>query len=256
MWPGTLPYLGVGARSLIWFFALAVMVIWTRTRAVRRYGMRRKHIERIVRWGVLADIFGAWAGAILDRLPQIAQGLIAFDPRGYGFSSGPGHFAFVAAVLFVCRKNPRDVTLAMEAASVPTAFMLAIGRLGCLAGGCCRGLPTTLPIGIHFPDMPPDTAVFPIQPLESAVAVALGFMLMALEKKRGTCVERQGGALLMPLLIVCFGAWRVLSGFLRADARVLPGLIAPQLWWIAGTLVGALWLTHTLLHERRVSPLH
>ena len=250
MWPGRLPYLGVSAGAVLWFIALCLVIVWTRARAVRCYGMERASIERALRWGILATFVGAWAGALLDRLPRLAQGFSMSDLLGSGFSSGPGYFACLVTVLFIFRKNPRDVTYTMEAASVPIAFMIAIGRLGCLANGCCRGLPTNLPFGIHFPDQPPGMALFPVQPLESAYVSVVGLLLLVVEKKFGTCARRRGGALLMPLLIASYGLWRVLSGFLRADRRVLHGLIAPQLWWLLWTLIGIAWLTHTL----RTSP--
>ncbi len=248
MFPQTLSLFGVrllSVGSALWLAALCLVIVWTRSRAVRLYGMRRELVESALLWAILGAFVGAGLGAFIDRLPRFFAGAGMPALFGSGFSSGAGYFAAAAAVIVRFRKDLREAALAFESMSVPTAFMIAIGRLGCLANGCCRGLPTDLPIGIHFPNLPPEVGFFPYQPLESAFAALLGAALWAVEKKFGTCVERKTGAFLMPLLIVCYGTWRVLSGFFRAGGRTF-GLIGPQYWWIVWTLVGAVWLARTL----------
>ena len=63
----------------------------------------------------------------------------------------------------------------------------AIGRLGCLASGCCYGRVTHSAFSILFPQSrftlaPPGIPLFPSQPLESAVELGIFFLLILIRK--------------------------------------------------------------------------
>lgn len=63
----------------------------------------------------------------------------------------------------------------------------AFGRIGCLLAGCCYGIPTTLPIGIAYPDgtpsAPAGVPLFPVQALESLILVGI-FGILVLYTRR------------------------------------------------------------------------
>lgn len=68
----------------------------------------------------------------------------------------------------------------------------AIGRLGCLAAGCCYGRPTHLPWGITFRDVtanrqvgtPMDTPLHPTQIYESLATLAIFFVLLRVARNK------------------------------------------------------------------------
>ena len=92
----------------------------------------------------------------------------------------------------------------------------AFGRIGCLLGGCCYGLPTDLPIGVVYinpiSDAPQGVALFPVQALESLILVAI-FVVLILYTRADRPPRRIAGLYFM-LYAVC----RMCMEYLRYDA--------------------------------------
>ena len=92
----------------------------------------------------------------------------------------------------------------------------AFGRIGCLLGGCCYGLPTDLPIGVVYinpiSDAPQGVALFPVQALESLILVAI-FVVLILYTRANRPPRRIVGLYFM-LYAVC----RMCMEYLRYDA--------------------------------------
>ncbi|MBI5211285.1 MAG: prolipoprotein diacylglyceryl transferase [Elusimicrobia bacterium] len=69
------------------------------------------------------------------------------------------------------------------------AFCQSLGRLGCLATGCCYGKPTSLPLGIIFSDpfspAPKGIPLHPTQVYESVLCAVLAAVLHHRLKKEG-----------------------------------------------------------------------
>jgi len=105
-------------------------------------------------------------------------------------------------------------------ASLPLA--LAVARLGCLAAGCCAGLPTRLPwavAGLH------PTALYEIA----------GLLVLA------GAAARAEARLVAPLVLAGFGALRLLIEPLRSAPAlgapfVPPFALAAAWWWVAARL--------------------
>jgi phosphatidylglycerol:prolipoprotein diacylglycerol transferase len=106
--------------------------------------------------------------------------------------------------------------------AVPVAVSIAIGRLACLAGGCCYGTPTDLPWGVVFPTAD-GLARHPTQLYESGFHAAFAVVLVWLQKRglfRGQ---------LMKLYIIVYAAYRFGTELIRPEARVWAGLTVYQL---------------------------
>ena len=88
-------------------------------------------------------------------------------------------------------------------------FAHGLGRLGCLAEGCCHGLPTDAWSGIYMVNL--DCRVVPTQLFEALFLLALCALLvfLLLRGKRG----------LLALYMGSYGVFRFLLEFLRADDR-------------------------------------
>lgn len=95
-----------------------------------------------------------------------------------------------------------------------------IGRIGCFAGGCCWGKPTTSWIGVRFTErahqltgVPTDTALVPTQLIQAAINL-IGFLfLLRLWRGRGF----QGQVFLAYLIL--YSVERFIVDFWRNDPR-------------------------------------
>lgn len=101
-----------------------------------------------------------------------------------------GYALAIAGGILYVRRAGLSVWRVGDAAAPSMALGIGIGRLGCFLNGCCFGLPTTLPWGIHFPPESYSSAVFPAEALHpsqlymSAAGLLLFFVLLGLDRKR------------------------------------------------------------------------
>ena len=112
--------------------------------------------------------------------------------------------------------------------AVPVAGSIAVGRLSCLAGGCCYGTPTTLPWALVFPavDRLPR---HPTQLYEFMFHLTAAIVLTSLQK-RGMFRNQ-----LIKLYFISYCVYRFCSEYVRPETRDVFGLTAYQ--WTAAILV-------------------
>jgi phosphatidylglycerol:prolipoprotein diacylglycerol transferase len=238
-------FLNISTYYVLWGAALVMMCLWTRRRASFIYGIPRDDASEILWWSLLGAFVGATAGGYIDHWDRFAQSplsLLRFWESG--LSSGPG---FIAGGMFGLWRSKRlgvSVGNFAEAASVPSAFMLAVGRLGCFANGCCVGLPTASPLGVRFPSAQ-NVAVWPTQLFESAAALVIGVALIAVERGRVRRHSHLGGAVIFPIFLILYGAYRVAFDFLRAGPRHF-GIQTGQFSAIISITVGICWLIRSI----------
>jgi phosphatidylglycerol---prolipoprotein diacylglyceryl transferase len=121
---------------------------------------------------------------------------------------------------------------------IPIATAIAIGRIGCLQGGCCFGTPTNLPWGMVFPSArdPYPIPRHPTQIYEAifhliVVATALGM------SRRGMFRYQRFKLYLMAYLV-----YRFATEFIRPEPRLVAQLTAYQWSSLAlAPLVAWLW---------------
>ena len=98
-------------------------------------------------------------------------------------------------------------------------FSFAIGRVGCLATGCCRGIPWRGPWAITYSDGIPR---HPTQAYELLFQVAVGLIFLAL-LRRGLLFGR-----LFSVYLIAYGAFRFAIEFLRETPKTWGPLSAYQ----------------------------
>jgi len=118
--------------------------------------------------------------------------------------------------------------------AVPIAVAVGIGRLSCLAAGCCFGVPTSLPWGVDFGD---GIARHPTQVYETVFHLSCAILLEYFVRHR----MFQGQ--LIKLYILLYLGFRFVTEFIRPEPVIALGLtfyqwsallIAPifiYLWW-------------------------
>jgi phosphatidylglycerol:prolipoprotein diacylglycerol transferase len=168
-------------------FLLAIQIFVMRARA---RGIPEEPMHTLSLWLLVLAIVGArvlfvithWADYASDPLATVRLwegGLILYG--GY-------IFAIAGGILFV-RSRGIKVWRVGDAAAPSMALGIGIGRLGCFMNGCCFGLPTTLPWGVHFPADSVPSYVFPGAPLHpsqlylSLAGLAIFVWLLAVDRK-------------------------------------------------------------------------
>lgn len=114
------------------------------------------------------------------------------------------------------------------AAKLP--FSIAVGRVGCLLGGCCRGVPHEGALSIVYSDGIPR---FPAQLVELAFQIGAGLALVALLRRRVL------GGRLFALYMIVYGAFRFATEPLRETPKLVAGSSVYQLLAVALVLAGA-----------------
>lgn len=180
-------------------------------------------------------IYGLFAGAILGgkllfmalEWRAYASGeLRVFADFRYGFVFFGGLLGSMAvgAVLVRRLKLPYLATADYFGVALPIGH--AIGRLGCLAAGCCYGRPTSLPWGVVLGGDPASSTpvemwgvhLHPTQVYESLANAAIAFFLarrVLPEVERG---ERPAGSVFLGY-VALYSVARFLNEFLRGDDR-------------------------------------
>jgi phosphatidylglycerol:prolipoprotein diacylglycerol transferase len=106
-----------------------------------------------------------------------------------------------------------------DALCVPLAAAIAVGRIACFVGGCCYGVPTSLPIGVDFGD---GLHRHPTQLYEVAFHATAAVVLASL-RRRGRFRTN-----LVKLYIVAYLVYRFATEFIRPEPRVVLGLTLYQ----------------------------
>jgi len=119
------------------------------------------------------------------------------------------------------------------------ALGIAIGRVGCFLRGCCYGIVTDLPWGIHTPLAP--GLRHPTQAYESLLALGMFFILWALRKR----IKVPGQLFL--LFVLMYSVIRFCVELLRESVHIAGWLTMAQL---ASAIFAALALILFLLRSR------
>jgi phosphatidylglycerol:prolipoprotein diacylglycerol transferase len=147
------PGFTAGPLSLSWYAlgvcaATAVMIGLTLAEG-RRKGLARNDLVSLAALGIIAGIIG---GKLIALLPRWAE--FAADPLREFNTSGLGIVGVLlgVTVTLVIYTRIRRIPLyrLLDAAAPGAALALATGRIGCIAVGCCTGIPTSLPWGVIY----------------------------------------------------------------------------------------------------------
>ncbi|MCA9009235.1 MAG: prolipoprotein diacylglyceryl transferase [Planctomycetaceae bacterium] len=225
----TLPEWTILFYPLLMISALATG-IWLKGR--QKPDPRLNPLERL--WIGLGAFIGAM---VIAKLP-----FVVLDPVGMG--DGTAFFMSGKTILFGLVGGYFGVELVKwrlgikvktgDSFAVPVAGSIAVGRLSCLAGGCCYGTPTTLPWGLIFPAVD-QLPRHPTQLYEFAFHLTAAIVLTWLQKK-GLFRSQ-----LIKLYFISYCVYRFLSEYLRPEVRDVYGLTAYQ-WTSAILIILFAWL--------------
>lgn len=240
---GTVP---VHSYYVLWTGALMLAVFWTKRRLLGPFGVKESQAVSVLFWALLGMYVGARLGAVYDQWEYFsAHPWRIISPWEGGLSAVTAFLGAGVTGMWRCRQLRIPLWVVADAASLPAAVTETVGRWGCFLNGCCYGVETSCPVGVHFPF--DDHAIFrhPTQLYYVAGGLILLTMLFFVERWIGQGKERRiRGAVLWPLFMVGFGLlrWAVdplrhenvpqihAMGFLLTGAVVLGGVL-----WLGAT---------------------
>ena len=234
------------ARSyyVLWAFALLLFLRCTFARCTKRYGADPQTAMSALLWVYCCAIGGAVLGGVLEKLPLVLSGNESVKILLHGgASSGFGILSGGIAGILRLRGEKFTVSAFADAASLPVSAMLSVGRIGCLLEGCCKGIVIEKCwYALHFPQDMPGVFRFPSQPLE-AFACALIFLFLCFAGKKLS--GRYKGAVLFPLFLILYGAYRLFFDAFREPSQFAAFKSAQPLS-LAALLTGVCWLVSSL----------
>lgn len=207
----------------------------------RTYGLDDKLVADAAFYVLLFSILGARLFYILINAHYFwanPKEILMFWKGGLVFSGGAIAGVLTGAYFFRQKKEKFSSWLNVFAPAL--ALGQGIGRIGCLAAGCCYGKSCDLPwaITFHNPNSlaPLHMALHPTQ-IYHILAAWFTFFILLLSKKK-----LQGDGQLMGLFLILFAISRFTIELFRADYRGSLGSIsATQAVSIAAFMIGA-WL--------------
>jgi phosphatidylglycerol:prolipoprotein diacylglycerol transferase len=187
----------------------------------------------------LAALLGAFIGAKLPFL--LERDWTGLSPWTHWLSDGKtvlgGIFGgYVAVELTKAWLGVRQGT--GDAFAVPIAAGLSIGRIGCFLGGCCYGIPTTLPWGVAFKTAPDagECMRHPVQLYETLFHSAALIALVMLEHRQWVAGQH------LKLYLIGYLIYRFITEWIRPEPKFLFGLTVYQIAcvFLAILLIGQL----------------
>lgn len=195
------------------FVALGFLAgYWVVHGRLKRAGYNTNTAEKFLTITILGGILGGRLGYVLtnptpwQEIPMIWRG---------GLSFVPGLLVAGASVILFSIKRKIPIPIISDAFALAMPLAHAIGRLGCLAAGCCWGKPTTSPLAItfHNPEcvLPTELLGIPLHPAQMYEAAGNLAILALLWLSR----TKYSGRL--------FGIYLLLYGILRFNLENIRG---------------------------------
>jgi phosphatidylglycerol:prolipoprotein diacylglycerol transferase len=140
----------------------------------KRLGWNRDTMTRLVVWTFLMGLLGSRVVYVMTRLnePNVDLLAVAFNLRA-GFVYYGGLVASWLYLIWYLRRYRLPFWPVLDAFAMGICIGLAVGRFGCLLGGCCYGTPTTLPWGVIMAKEPALGHLHPVQAYEGVFLIAL-----------------------------------------------------------------------------------
>jgi phosphatidylglycerol:prolipoprotein diacylglycerol transferase len=138
----------------------------------------------------------------------------------------------IVCILY-CRRHRVSLGRILDVgAALPVPLGLAIGRVGCIAAGCCYGKPTDSWLGMYLPDEAGVWAVrYPTQLMSAVADLFIFIFLFNLERYTLRRVGNKRGwpfdGFLSLLFLALYSFKRVAVGVLRDNG---PALLGPFTW--------------------------
>ena len=225
-------FFSIGSFSIRWYGFLAAMGFLAALLIIqinRRYAkLSSDQVSNIVMLGMISGVVGA-------RIFYVAQNwsfysahpsaIIRIDQGGLVFYGG-FILAFILVVLYVRKVCRADVVRVLDVMAPALAAAHSLGRIGCFFNGCCYGKPTSLFVGLAYPQGSEpaqrygEAALHPVQLYEAGENLLCAILYFYLVRKapRGVPVA---------CYFIIYGILRFVNEFARGDHKLIWNLFTP-----------------------------
>lgn len=184
MRPVLIKFDGIGIPSygtmLVISFIVALFLV---KREAKKHNISPVLIENLAFWLMVGVIIGGRLLYVLFHLNEFRDIISIFEIWNGGMMFFGGFIgAFIAGAIYVKKQN-LSISLLSDIISPSIALGEFFTRIGCFLNGCCFGIPTNLPWGVHFPNgsfadqAGLDRAIHPTQLYSSLFGLLLFFLL-------------------------------------------------------------------------------
>lgn len=204
---GSFPVRSFGILLIIGFF-VGMMIAKKRA---PRYGIDPNRLWDLAILLIVFGVLGARVVYIAQEWSYYSQHRNEiFSLKFDGLTSFGGLLFGLIVMVIWCKRTKTSFLAAMDVFAVPLLVAHAIGRVGCLANGCCYGGPTNLPWGVHFHDVL--GIHHPAQIYDSLMTLG-GVGLLLLAERRHLAPGQS-----MSLMFLFYGLSRFIYEFWRAGS--------------------------------------
>jgi phosphatidylglycerol:prolipoprotein diacylglycerol transferase len=203
--------------------AAYLLGLWLAARRARAAGLDGNKVLDLGIWVIIAALVGAKALLFVVDFRHFTSSWQEFTTllRSGGVFYG-GLIAAVVVCIYQLRKHQLPLWTSGDLFAPGIALGYMVGRLGCLAAGCCYGKPTDVPWAITFTDpaanlnvgTPLNVALHPTQVYESAAGFIILLLLLAIERRGRGFPGRT-----FWLFVLFYSISRFIIEFYRGDDR-------------------------------------
>lgn len=250
----TLVSWNISTYALAYVLMFFIVGTWAFVR-LRALNLPMSSISNKLLWVLLGGFLGAF-------LPVLVPTLVFYFQTGIFIWLGrerilPG-IAAALVVAFLTWNKKVSLLRALDLGFLPFPLGMAVGRLGCLAAGCCYGAVTGSRLGMYLPDETGTWSIrYPTQLMSAAANLVIFFILLLLERwnlrrvKNGAAPFFNGYLFLTFVFLYC--TKRFIIQFMRYDYAPQFGPLDPtQLACLAG-LLGSAGLYCALLLSKKIT---
>lgn len=216
-------------------YGLALVIAFYSTYFLLRYDLKRLKYDPqlaadIVFWAAVGGILGAKIYYLAENYRTLLADPVGMIFSGYGLVFWGGLIGGTLGVTYVLYRKKLNWLVFSDLVAPLLILGYAVGRSGCFMNGCCYGVETDLPWGIHFQHLPAGISVHPTQLYE----IALGLIIFGYLWWRRLRIKYSGELFFTYFILA--GAERFLIEFIRINPKYLFNLTGAQL--IAVILIG------------------
>jgi phosphatidylglycerol:prolipoprotein diacylglycerol transferase len=203
--------------------AAYLLGLWMAARRARHAGLDGNKVLDLGIWVIIAALVGAKALLFVVDFRHFTSSWQEFTTllRSGGVFYG-GLIAAVVVCIHQLRKHKLPLWTSGDLFAPGIALGYMVGRLGCLAAGCCYGKPTDVPWAITFTEpaanlnvgTPLNVPLHPTQLYESAAGLAILLLLLAIERRGRAFPGRT-----FWLFVLLYSVSRFVIEFYRGDDR-------------------------------------
>jgi phosphatidylglycerol:prolipoprotein diacylglycerol transferase len=205
--------------------AAYLLGLWLAARRARQAGLDGNKVLDLGIWVIIAALVGAKALLFIIDFRHFTSSWEEFTTllRSGGVFYG-GLIAAVLVCIYQLRKHKLPLWTSGDLFAPGIALGYMVGRLGCLAAGCCYGKATTVPWAITFTNpaanlnvgTPLNVPLHPTQVYEAFAGLIIFVLLIVLERR-----GRQFPGRTFWLFVLFYAVSRFVIEFYRGDDRGL-----------------------------------